>query len=146
MFRIDPSLPAAAYKTYQIVSPISTHFRPATCDEVSCPNQANGWRTAVDETADLGQGQAHYIRKDSGRRFAEHRDSAGLTVFEFAPGQQCFAEHKLSLERPERYLVRGGDHRGNPLRVQPVVHTKPEFWVEDFAGHQQYIADQIEKG
>lgn len=146
MFRISPNLPAGAYKTYQISAPLSTHYRAATCDEAACPHQANGWATAVDEALDLGQRQAHYIRKVSGRRFTERRDESGLTVFEFAAGQQCFAEHKVRLDRAERYIVRGGDHRGDPTGGRPFQHTRPADWVEDFAEHQQGVADRLERG
>ena len=146
--RITPNAPPAAYKTYAIRSPLATHFRPATCAEVECQAHTKGWRTAVDESTDLGQRQAYYIRKQSGRRFSEHRDEAGLTVFEFEAGQRCFRsdEHRVSLQRPENFLVLGGDYRGNPMRTPAHKHTRPEFWVEDFANHQDKIADRRKAG
>lgn len=134
-------VPAHAMKTYSIVTPISTHFRDGTCEEAGCEAQQFGWRTTVDETSNLGQMQAHYIRKESGRKFTEEKDSLGMTVFTFEAGQKCFKPHKVRIERPEIFRVRDGDHRGNPtgnLRV----HTRPEDWVEDFAEHQQRLADQ----
>lgn len=130
MFRIEPRLPSQAYKTYQITSPISTHFRTATCDEFECQAQARGWKTVIDERTEIGASQAYYIRKQSGRKFREDKDlSAGLTLFIFEPGQQCFAEHKVRLDREEFYLTRPGDWRnlGKPYR-----HTQAEFWLEDF--------------
>lgn len=146
--RIVPELPAHAYKTYQIITPLSTHFRPATCTEVDCPQQAGGWRTTVDERTNLGQGQAHYIRSESGRRFTEHRDEAGLTVFTFEAGQRCFAadKHRVRLDRPEHFLVRGGDWRGDPMGGRPFLHSSPDNWVEDFALHQQDVSERIERG
>ena len=48
VFRIEPALPAHAMKTYQIYSPISTHYRPATCAEVQCAAYEHGWRTRVE--------------------------------------------------------------------------------------------------
>jgi hypothetical protein len=144
--RITPALPAQAYKTYQIVQPLATHWRPATCEEAECGAYERGWKTAVDETTELGQRQAHYIRKLAGRRFVEERHPEGMTAFVFQPGQRCFAQHQVPLEREPFYFVRGGDWRGNPTGVQPYQHRRGDDWVEDFATHQDRIARQIEKG
>jgi hypothetical protein len=137
VFRIEPKMPAHAYTTYQIASPISTHYRNGTCDEAGCLAHRYGWTTTVDESTTLGQGQAHYIRKTSGRRYVESRD-AGLTTFTFEAGQKCFTTHKVPLDRPELYVVRGGDHRGNP-RGEFTEH-RADTWVESFAEHQDRIA------
>ncbi|UOZ10546.1 hypothetical protein [Amycolatopsis sp. WQ 127309] len=142
---LKPLLPAHAKKTYSIIAPRATHWRKATCDEVDCEAQEFGWASAIDETTDLGQRQAQYIRTLSGRRFGEHRNSAGLTIFEFAPGQQCFTAHEVPLGRPELFVVRGGDTRGWTNEGNR-VHANGEDWVDDFATHQQKIADAIEKG
>lgn len=139
--RIDSQLPVGAMKTYSIVTPMSTHFRDGTCEEADCDGYKFGWLTVIDELTELGQGQAHYIRKESGRRFTETRNELGLTVFTFEAGQKCFREHKVRIERPEIFRVRDGDYRGNPTG-QLRVHTRPDFWVEDFAEHQQRLADQ----
>jgi hypothetical protein len=142
-FRIDPKLPAAAFQTYQIVSPLSTHYRAGTCEEAGCLAHRHGWQTAVDEGTELGQRQAHHIRKVAGRRFTERRTEIGLTAFVFEAGQRCFAEHQVSLERPELYLVRGGDWRGNPRR-EVRQHSTPDSWVNDFATHQEQLARAAE--
>ena len=139
LFRPDPVGPVHAYKSYEIVSPLSTHYRDGTCDEAGCLAQRHGWRTVVDESTELGQRQAHYIRTQSGRRFTEERTAAGLTDFTFEPGQRCFASHKVPLERPELYVVRAGDHRGNPTG-EVRKHSGPDSWVDDFATHQERIA------
>lgn len=138
LYRPEPVGPVHAYKSYEIVSPISTHYRDGTCDEAGCLAQRHGWRTVVDESTELGQRQAHYIRTQSGRRFTEERTAAGLTDFIFEPGQRCFAVHKVPLERPEIYVVRGGDWRAQV--GQPRIHTSPDAWVNDFAEHQDRIA------
>lgn len=143
--RITPALPVHAYQTYQVVAPQATHWRPATCAEVDCQAYTGGWRSLIDEATELGKRQAHYIRRESGRKFAEHRDEAGLTVFEFEAGQRCFAPHQARTGRPEVYLVRGGDWRGNPAG-QVRKHVRAEDWLEDFAEHQDRIAGRIEKG
>jgi hypothetical protein len=146
--RIPPRMGAAAYQTYQIIAPRSTHWRPATCEEVDCAAYLNGFRSTFDEATELGQRQAHYIRHDKSRRHVEERTPEGLTAFTFEPGQRCFkaAEHQVRLDKPERFFRRFGDWRGNPTGQRPYEHTAAEFWTEDFAEHQQRISDQIEEG
>lgn len=147
VYRPDPALPASAMKTYGIVAPKSTHFRPATCEEVDCSAYLNGWKTVIDESTELGQSQAHYIRTESGRRF--HRDpvnSDGPVTYLFEAGQRCFAQHELRLDRPEVYVVRDGDWRGNPRGTNPLIHKDPQAWIDDFGEHQERLADQLERG
>lgn len=144
--RLQPNMRSADYKTYSIKAPLSSHFRVGTCEEAGCPNYLNGWKSVIQESNDLGQQQAHYIRKQSGRKFTESRDAFGLTVFEFEAGQTCFQEHQVRVDRPELYVVRDGDWRGNPRGTQARVHTSPELWLEDFAEHQDQLAKTIERG
>lgn len=143
--RIEPNLPAAAYKTYQIIAPKSTHYRPATCEEVECDMYQNGWKSIIDESTDLGKKQAHYIRYESRRSFKTERLPNGLTSFYFEPGQQCFYEHQVKLDRPEIYVVTGGDFRGNPLGTAPVRHKNAADWQDDFANHQDKLANQRQR-
>lgn len=144
--RITPNLPASAYKTYRIVSPQSTHFRPVGCSEYGCAAYENGWKSLIDERTELGQKQAYYIRRESGRKYVEAAQLNGLTEFFFEAGQQCFGEHQMRLDRPEFYYVTGGDWRGNPLGIAPRKHANAADWVEDFGEHQQRLADQQRKG
>lgn len=143
--RINPKLPVDAMQTYAIRAPKQTHSRPASCAEADCPNLRHGWRSVIDETSDLGAAQAGYIRRESGRKFTEARDEAGLTVFTFEPWQRCFAQHTVSLDREPFYIVRGGDWRGNP-RGEIRRHVRADDWVEDFAQHQTTLADRLEQG
>jgi len=146
MTRIEPNMPVTAYKTYRIASPVSTHFRPATCAEAGCGAYLNGWTSTIDETTVLGQQQAHYIRKQSGRGYREERLPSGLTQFTFDAGQRCFAnDHQVRLDRPELYIVRGGDWRGNPTG-ESRQHQNAQDWIEDFGEHQQRLADEMRKG
>lgn len=140
MYRIDPALPAGAYKTYGIDAPSDVSVK-AACEQVGCAARLHGWETAIDEATDLGRRQAEYIRTRAGRTFRESRTGEGLTVFRFDAGQRCFAEHRT---RPEVYTVRGGDWRVDfgPIRT----HTRSTDWVEDFGDHQARLAEQIEKG
>lgn len=138
-------LDTSQYQTYQVTAPQSTHWRQATCEEVRCVHGEKGWKTVIDESSSLGQMQAHYIRKESGRKFTEERQADGLTAFTFASGQPCFKRHKTKIDRQENFLVRGGDARGNPLgHVRR--HTRPELWVEDFSEHQDRLRSAIERG
>jgi len=146
--RIPPNMTPDAYKTYRILAPLETHWRPATCEEFDCAAYLNGWVTTIDESTALGSKQAYFIRHNKTRRYTEDRLSSGLTQFSYGPGNECFASstHVVSVGRPDRLIVDGGDWRGNPLGTPRVVHTNPEFWVEDFAENQQKLAETIEKG
>ncbi|QDN57390.1 hypothetical protein [Streptomyces sp. S1D4-20] len=139
--RIDPAMPVGAYQTYSITAPRDVTV-VAACEQVGCEAWARGWDSVIDESTDLGKTQAAYIRGQSGRTFREMKTEAGLTVFRFEAHQRCFAEHRT---RPEIYLVRDGDHRGNPTGRQR-QHARPADWVEDFGDHQQRIAEQAERG
>lgn len=148
-FRFPPVLPVTAVKTYAVSAPAEGDWwRKATCAEVDCEHHLNGWLTKVDESTDLGKQQAWYIRNKSGRRFTEDRNrEPGLTLFVFEAGQACFAadKHRLRTGRPELFVVRDGDWRGNPTGNRR-VHQRPEDWVDEFANHQQQLADQTKRG
>jgi hypothetical protein len=147
-FRVAPLLPASAMKTFQVSSPIATHFRPATCAEVECEAYRHGWATMADESIEQGQRAAYYIRHDSGRRFTERRSELGITVFTFEAGQRCFGSdtHRVTLERPELFVIREGDWRGNPRGVEPEIVPRAADWVDRFADHQSKIVKAIEEG
>lgn len=134
---------AQDYQTFQIKAPLSTHWRSATCQEAECPNMAKGWRTVLDPS---NEAALYYIRKQSGRNFKEYRNESGQVVFEFTPGQKCFGEHKVRLDREEFFIVKGGDHRGNPRRTSPRKHGKPADWVDEFANHQDKLKTLHERG
>lgn len=138
-------LPAHAMKTYQLAQPLATHFRDGRCEEAFCPAQERGWITKVDESSEIGQKQAHYIRKLSGRRYSEFKNEAGITEFTFPAGQQCFRQHKVPLERDPLLYVVGGDFRGNPRR-EKYQHKRADDWVDDFANHQIKISEAVEEG
>lgn len=138
---IPPSLPVTAVKTYQFTNPM----RPATCEEVNCGHYLNGWRTTVDESTELGQQQAYYMRHDRSRKHTETRTETGLTQFTFEPGQRCFAagNHRLPWDGRERFFERGGDWRG---QTSPTVEHSPTGWLDSFGEHQERVKDAIERG
>lgn len=137
--RFAPALPAHLRTTYRIAQPLATHTRMATCEEVGCATQAGGWSSLIDESTALGQDQANYIRTKSGRQFTEARTEAGLTDFRFPPGQECFLEHRVDLDRPAFFLREGGDHRGNPRRER-LIHSSADAWADDFGSHLEDLS------
>lgn len=143
--RLTPKLPPSAMKTYQLLQPKKTHFKRATCEESGCGAFSRGWKTQIDESTELGQRQAYYIRKQSGRRFREERNIEGLTDFIFEPGQRCFQSdtHVVSLEREPFYFVKNGDFRQSTMRRE---HKNAADWVDDFASHQEKLATEHRKG
>lgn len=140
--RILPALPVAAMKTYSIDAPMGTHFRAATCVEVECVHRERGWRTLVDETTELGQRQADYIRRHAGRHFTEAREE-GMTRFDFPAGQACFRTHQVRVDRPEIFSVAGGDFRGRTTepRILPA-----HGWVEDMQADFDRLKTIHERG
>jgi hypothetical protein len=140
--RLTPQLPARAYRTFQIISPPDLTLVIA-CKQAGCSGWRNGWQTIVDETSPLGREQADYIRRLSGRTFREQKTGAErLTVFIFPPYQRCFREHRT---RPEKFIAKGGDWRGNPTGEHR-VHQSAANWVEDFALHQIRLTEAIARG
>lgn len=111
---------------YRIVRPRATHTKAASCEDADCQAYRGGWVSAIDEASELGQRQAHYIRTRSGRGFTEESGADGLTRFAFAPGQACFGEHRVDVER-EPFFVRHSTNR-TTLR-----HRSAADWRDDHA-------------
>lgn len=144
MTRIEPMGPEHAYKTYAISAPLATHWRKATCAEVGCLHYANGWRVRLEGLPpELVQ-----TAKTSGRRYVEERVAEDQTWLVFEAGQPCFqaAQHRLATARPELYLVRDGDWRGNPRGTPTRVHRRPEDWTEDLREHIDKLDEARKKG
>lgn len=136
-----PRMPPQAYRTFRIESPRDTLIVQA-CKDAGCEYWRDGWDSPIDERTGQGRTWAAIIRFQSRRTFRELRRADGVTVFRFEPGQRCFRDHKT---RPERYLVRGGDFRGNPRR-EGRDHVNAADWVEDFAAHQGRLVEAIKRG
>lgn len=136
---------AGHYKTFEIASPVNTHFKRISCSQADCQRRLKGWDTILDVSDPKHASVANWIRLQSGKRFMVKQVGTVVT-FSFPPGQDCFEPHQKSLERPELFVVREGDWRGNPRQVDPYVHKRPEDWVDQFANHQQSIADAVQQG
>jgi hypothetical protein len=156
--RIPPRLPVEAVKTYEVRAPVKTHWTTVPCGhpdlDPPCEHHAVGWLTVLDPT--VHGAQLNYIRLHSGRSYQDARTLPfdilemltipdGMVALWFPAGQQCFREHKVPLEREPILVVRGGDWRGNP-RGEQRVHVRRDDWVEDFAEHQQTLADRYNQG
>lgn len=144
IFRPDPLLRVDQMQTYQIVSPTQTHTRAASCAEVDCAAYRNGWTMKVDPRSELGRRQLNYIRLHSGRRY---HDVTGLdqplVELLFNAGQNCFADHRLPLDRPAFFLKYNGDWRA---RISDPVSMRAVDWVDDCATTLDEIAGRVKEG
>lgn len=143
--RVAPKMPVGAYKSYEIQAPLATHYRQATCKEVECDAYEKGWTTTVDTATELGARQANYIRMKSGRvHTVDQTIDSSIVRFHFPPGQKCFRQHRLPIGKPELFVVRDGDWRGNPTGNR--VQRRVDDWLDDFQNHQEKLKQRIERG
>jgi hypothetical protein len=133
-------------QTFEVAAPKATHTRPATCEEVECPQYLRGWKMVIDLNTDLGRAQGQYIKFSAGRAYVVEDQRDGLVTLLFSGNQPCFREHRVPNDRPAVYRVKGGDFRGNPLRTPTRVHKKPEYWLEEFQENQDRLKTQFERG
>ena len=147
VMRPAPLADPRAYRTFTIAAPRQTHWRPATCAEVRCAAYLNGWVTCTDESTQLGQRQADFIRHDRTRRHTETRTAAGITEFTFEPGQQGYApaHDHYARTRPDIFIARDGNFLGNPTGVRR-VHANAADWADDFANHEDRLATLRNRG
>ena len=141
--RIAPQLPVSAMRSFEVFSPLETHTRKARCEEVECQHNGRGWITKIDVVMPEGQMRANYIRLHSGRSFT-FTEEGTLITFTFPAGQQCFSDHRVSLERPAIFVVRDGDWRGNPTGFRRAL--RDDDWVDTFANHQIQLAEAQNRG
>lgn len=144
--RPEPRLPVQAMDTFSIKAPPSTHTRPASCAEVECEHYRHGWT----KTVLAGSDDAALIRHASQGLVDGHRRryrtillGGGMVRLEFPPEQPCFRalSHRVSLDRPEFYLLRGGDWRANTgLRRR---YDRADQWVDDFATNQDRLSHTL---
>lgn len=144
-FRPAPKLPPNFYKTYRIASPITTHYRPATCAEIDCKAYKEGWTY---KKSDLEKANLLYTVTHAGKRFHEAQladDAETYLVFE--PGQVCFQArtHRISLDRPQFFFAGRGDYRTFSHR-NALQFDDPADWVDSFANHQDIIKRVVDEG
>lgn len=140
--RLPPAMPIGSYKTYNIGTPLETHWTATTCEQVDCEQWREGWALRVEGVSE----EDLHLARTSGRRWRQYDVGPGETWLVFEPGQPCFAAgtHMRRLERPEVFATRRGDWRGDPtnrgLRV-----LGAQSWVDDCGENQESVADWIEK-
>jgi hypothetical protein len=136
------------FQTYSMRQPLSTHWRVATCEEVDCQDFLNGFVTTVDTGTELGQKFYEFITHDKTRSYSMQRVGDRIIKFVYKPGNTCWKqrEHRILIGKPSLFIVTGGDWRGNPRQTPRRTHTRAEDWVEDFAGHQDKIAQMVKRG
>jgi hypothetical protein len=143
---VDPwnrQLPVSSYKTYAIRSPIQTHYRKATCEEIGCEAFQNGWAYLKE---DLTPGDL-YLATHSGKRYREVHIGPGQNYIVFEAGQSCFgaAQHVISLHRPEFYFV-GRGHTSVFQARHARAHANGDDFVDDFANHQDKLNTTFKRG
>lgn len=141
--RVMPKLPAQSMTTYSIKAPMSTHWKKATCVEFGCISYHKGWKVRLDTlTPDLKE-----TMWKSGRKFTVAAVSELENWAVFEAGQPCFAEstHKVRVGRPELFIVRGGDWRGNP-RGEERVHTGIANWIDDMETNRDKLMTRLKQG
>jgi hypothetical protein len=131
-----------------------------SCQEAECQQYRNGWVTTLDEGSEQGASDAHWIRTESKRGFIECRSEdaltyldnqgftfpPGLTVFIFAPGQDCFREHK---DREVVFLHQRGllvGAHGFQATAEPRVHTRPQDFNEHFNESAYAVERMVQRG
>lgn len=147
-------LPDHAYSTYGIVMPKSTHTRKARCEEVDCVAHQRGWVTSLDTSIAQQRDLAKLIIKNDGNRRWTTMQTGTMVQFVFPPGQQCFADHRVPLDRPPIFtLARGKEYRpvtpyvnGGAIHIPGTRTVRGEEWVERLGENQQAIIDARQQG
>jgi hypothetical protein len=110
---------------YSIKAPTATHWREATCEEVSCKKNITGWETHCNVGTELGRNQGDYIRAGkSGRAYTERMDIEDIVIFSFTPGQQCFTNHVKKIQEKGHLLLKESGGQRQLL--------EPERWMWEF--------------
>jgi hypothetical protein len=139
----EPKMGPEFYKTYAVAVQ-SNDWRKATCAEVDCDHYLHGWRTRIEG---LPSDLLHEALT-SGRKYSVLAIAEGESWLYFEAGQLCFREetHRIRIGLPELYVVRDGDRRGNPRGTKDRLHQRPADWQDDFANHQQGLAEAQQRG
>lgn len=150
VFRPEPARPVTLMQTYGLSAPQATHYRRASCREVDCPNYANGWVSGFDVTDPEQARACRIVREKSGRLFTVQEISGrggviANVLLTFGPGQECFLQHRVQLEREPVYFLRDGDFRGNPTGRKIVFSSHVPF-LDDWGEHQEKIKTLVERG
>lgn len=154
-YRADPRMPQQAYKTFSVHMPRATHWREASCEEAGCKHYAKGWKTTFVPNTPDGEKIRFQIKNSPTKRTYKVVRLADKIEVLFPPGQSCFMQdhpttrHRVPIfDQPQIHVVRSGDWRtgAKTQRATRRVHTRSEFWVEEFAENQQRLKQIVERG
>lgn len=128
------ALPAHQMRSFELKQPLDTHFRTATCEEVNCTQQLNGFMIACDPNSDMGKQMIYAIENvpAAKRSYTKAVNATGFVEYTFPPGQRCFRPHRTPIGHDPIPIVRDGDFRGNPTG-QVMRHTSLESWHQHAA-------------
>lgn len=145
LFRIPPKLPVGAVQTYKLDRPLTEQFwQRVGCGQVDCDRYRKGWTSQLDTSTIEGRKWALWIVNHSGRHFTKV-ERGPIVIFTFPAGQQCFEKHKRPRERDPLFVVRAGDHRGNPTGWKR-QHSRGEDWRDDMAERLDAVAEAQRRG
>ena len=117
-------------KHYVARTPLSSHFRPVTCKEISCPNYVHGWRVVFEE------GAMADLARTSGRRFIEQVEPGGEVGLYFYPEQECFTNHVAPLGR-EAFFRK--ETRASGVLVARPSRLEGGQWIDELSeNHYQH--------
>jgi hypothetical protein len=145
-----PHLAPHLLKNFVIAAPLQSHWRPATCEEAGCRKWRHGFEIRLDTSDPDPRAVARlkYLRDGGlGKRFTEWREPGQtVVVFRFPAGTRVPGhenEHRIRVARPEIFAVR--DPRSG-LYVHQGRGGGADDWVDQFANHQDKLADAHRKG
>lgn len=141
--RARPKGPTNAYTTFAVRSPLDTHFRKATCEEIDCPEYIQGWQLRKEDLTP----ELLYTATHCGRKYQEIQIKEGETYLVFEPGQPCFREstHIIPNGRPELFYAGSGDFRSFRIR-NARQHANAENFVDEMATTLDKIRTLQERG
>lgn len=139
--RWTPRMESSQYRTFMASAPLTTHFRPATCREVSCAAYENGWSfdKAVLTPSD------YYRVTHSGKRYREVNIGPNQTYLVFESGQFCFDKHTIRLQRPEEFFTGRGDWRTFNIHHAKRIKSSDEF-ADRLGTHLEVVKEVIKRG
>lgn len=137
-----PQPPPSAYKNFAIRAPKETHTRPATCQEAGCIAFQNGWTL----NKEMLSPELLYAATHSRRRYTEVKIAEGHTILQFEAGQPCFAEHRVSLERPAFFYAGQGTPRTLTTPQTFSIRRARQFQnADDWRDSMQENLEKIQK-
>lgn len=135
--RVTPTLPVNAMQSYGILAPLESHWRRASCEEIGCVDHHYGWVLPLEglDAGDIWQA------RNCGRRYHQQTNEDGKVFLHYEAGQPCFRArtHRIRIDRPELFVVRGGDWRGVDRDQRSIRFSSADAWQD----HMHTTLDKI---